>query len=74
MSQLVGLAAADEDGGQHEQLAVGSPDALEEALAKYGTPRIFNTDQGSQFTSEQFTHAQGERHPDQHGRQGSMDG
>ena len=25
--------------------------ALEEALAKYGAPKIFNTDQGSQFTS-----------------------
>lgn len=30
-------------------------EALEEALAKYGTPEIFNTDQGSQFTSEAFT-------------------
>jgi putative transposase len=30
-------------------------DALEEALAKYGTPEIFNTDQGSQFTSDDFT-------------------
>jgi len=30
-------------------------DALEEAMAKYGTPDIFNTDQGSQFTSEAFT-------------------
>ena len=29
--------------------------ALEEALARYGTPKIFNTDQGSQFTSEAFT-------------------
>ena len=29
--------------------------ALEEALVKYGTPEIFNTDQGSQFTSEDFT-------------------
>ncbi len=26
--------------------------ALEEALAKYGTPEIINTDQGAQFTSE----------------------
>jgi putative transposase len=26
--------------------------ALEEALAKFGTPEIFNTDQGAQFTSE----------------------
>jgi putative transposase len=30
-------------------------DAVEEALAKYGRPRIFNTDQGSQFTSTEFT-------------------
>jgi putative transposase len=30
-------------------------DALEEALTKYGTPDIFNTDQGSQFTSIGFT-------------------
>ncbi|MDP2816058.1 MAG: IS3 family transposase [Rectinemataceae bacterium] len=29
-------------------------DALEEALAVHGTPGIFNTDQGSQFTSEAF--------------------
>jgi putative transposase len=28
--------------------------ALEEALARYGTPEIFNTDQGSQFTSAEF--------------------
>jgi len=27
-------------------------EALEEALAKYGKPEIFNTDQGSQFTGE----------------------
>ena len=30
-------------------------DALEEALAKHGRPEIFNTDQGSQFTSTDFT-------------------
>lgn len=30
-------------------------EALEEALEKYGKPEIFNTDQGSQFTSEVFT-------------------
>ena len=30
-------------------------EALEEALARYGTPEIFNTDQGSQFTSDDFT-------------------
>ncbi len=29
--------------------------ALQEALAKYGRPAIFNTDQGSQFTSDDFT-------------------
>lgn len=29
-------------------------EALEEALARYGTPEIFNTDQGSQFTSDDF--------------------
>ena len=29
--------------------------ALEEALGKYGKPNIFNTDQGSQFTSDAFT-------------------
>jgi putative transposase len=30
-------------------------EALEEAIQRYGTPEIFNTDQGSQFTSEAFT-------------------
>ena len=30
-------------------------EALHEALARYGCPEIFNTDQGSQFTSEEFT-------------------
>lgn len=30
-------------------------EALEEALATYGGPEIFNTDQGAQFTSEAFT-------------------
>ena len=30
-------------------------EALEEAIAKFGCPEIFNTDQGSQFTSEAFT-------------------
>jgi putative transposase len=29
--------------------------ALEEALARFGRPEIFNTDQGSQFTSAEFT-------------------
>ena len=30
-------------------------EALQEALASYGRPEIFNTDQGSQFTSREFT-------------------
>jgi putative transposase len=30
-------------------------EALEEALAKYGQPEIFNSDQGSQFSSDAFT-------------------
>ena len=30
-------------------------EALEEALAKHGRPEIFNSDQGSQFTSDAFT-------------------
>jgi putative transposase len=29
-------------------------EALEEALARYGAPAIFNTDQGAQFTAEDF--------------------
>jgi putative transposase len=30
-------------------------EALREALARFGCPEIFNTDQGSQFTSSEFT-------------------
>ena len=30
-------------------------EALKEALARYGRPEIFNSDQGSQFTSAEFT-------------------
>jgi putative transposase len=30
-------------------------EAVDEALAKHGSPEIFNTDQGSQFSSEAFT-------------------
>ena len=30
-------------------------EALEEALARFGAPEIFNTDQGSQFTGVAFT-------------------
>jgi putative transposase len=44
-------------------------EALEEALALYGVPEIFNTDQGSQFTSCEFTSVLKE-----HGINISMDG
>ena len=44
-------------------------EALEEALQRFGTPEIFNTDQGSQFTSEAFTHVLKD-----HGIAISMDG
>jgi putative transposase len=30
-------------------------DGLEEAIVRTGAPEIFNTDQGSQFTSDAFT-------------------
>jgi len=30
-------------------------DVLEKALSRYGTPEIFNTDPGAQFTSHGFT-------------------
>lgn len=44
-------------------------DAVEEAIARYGTPEIFNTDQGSQFTSHEFVGLL-----QHHGIQISMDG
>jgi putative transposase len=44
-------------------------EALEEAIEEHGVPEIFNTDQGSQFTSEEFTGML-----KQHGIQISMDG
>lgn len=44
-------------------------DALEEAIGQYGCPEIFNTDQGSQFTSDAFTGKLKE-----HGIRISMDG
>jgi len=48
-------------------------EALEEALAKHSKPEIFNTDQGSQFTSTEFTGVlKKKRHRHQHGRQGFM--
>ena len=36
-------------------------DALEEGFDRYGHPEIFNTDQGSQFTSALFTEAPSNR-------------
>jgi len=44
-------------------------EALEEAITKYGTPEIMNTDQGSQFTSSEFIGAL-----ERHGIAISMDG
>jgi putative transposase len=44
-------------------------EAVEEAIARYGVPEIFNTDQGSQFTSDAFTGLLTE-----HGIRISMDG
>ena len=44
-------------------------EALKEALARHGKPEIFNTDQGSQFTSVDFTGVLKE-----HGITISMDG
>lgn len=44
-------------------------EALEEAIERYGAPEIFNTDQGCQFTSDDFTGVLKE-----HGIKISMDG
>ena len=44
-------------------------EALEAAFESYGKPKIFNTDQGSQFTSKEFTRRIHDR-----GTQMSMDG
>jgi len=35
--------------------AIHAQEVIEQALARYGTPEIVNTDQGSQFTAEEFT-------------------
>ena len=47
--QGIGLAAVEHDAAD---FCVA---ALEEAIAHFGSPQIFNTDQGSQFTSFAFT-------------------
>ncbi len=44
-------------------------EALNEALARHGAPEIFNTDQGCLHRRTQSA-----RHPNQHGRQGTLDG
>ena len=47
-------------------------DALKESL-RQGQPEVFNTDQGSQFTSLEFTSGTaGTRGEDQHGREGAV--
>jgi len=55
----MGTSDQDGDGDLPTLLMLGTGDplcaALEEALARYGRPEIFNTDQGSQFTSYAFT-------------------
>jgi putative transposase len=35
--------------------AIHAKEVIEQALAHYGAPEIVNTDQGSQFTAEEFT-------------------
>jgi len=35
--------------------AIHAKEVIEQALAQYGTPEIVDTDQGSQFTAEEFT-------------------
>ena len=50
-------------------------EALEDALQRFEAPDIFNTDQGSQFTSEApHRRAQEPPHCDQHGWQGPVGG
>jgi putative transposase len=48
--------------------------ALEEAFARFGKPEIFNTDQGSQFTSAAHKRARGARRRNLHGRARPLDG
>ena len=49
--------------------ACHAKEIMQEAIAKYGVPEIVNTDQGSQFTAEEFTRVVLER-----GAKLSMDG
>jgi len=40
---------------EHHGRGIFCVDCLEEAIKAYGTPEIFNSDQGLQFTSDAFT-------------------
>jgi len=51
---LVGQGGAELAPVEHDDVSL-CVSALEEALARFGRPEIFNTDQGSQFTSAVFT-------------------
>jgi len=47
-------------------------DCLRQAIDEHGKPEVFNSDQGSQFTSEAFHRcAQSKRHQNQHGWAGT---
>ena len=52
-------------------------EAVEDAFAHFGSPEVFNTDQGAQFTVYQHgvhRHARGGRSRHPHGRQGAVGG
>ena len=53
--RLVHPARAFASGVDHDGGRLFRVEALEEAIGKHGKPEIFNSDQGSQFTSEAFT-------------------
>ena len=53
--RLVHPARAFPSGVDHDGRQPFASRPLEEAIGKYGKPEIFNSDQGSQFTSEAFT-------------------
>ena len=47
-------------------------EALQEALARYGRPEMFNTDQGSRFTNKEITDVLKAKKRHQHGWQGVL--
>ena len=65
----IGVQAAVRLTALFTQIEFANANAVQEAITRWGTPAIFNTDQGSQFTSNAFT-AQLKRH----GIRISMDG